>query len=57
MSEVFRCDYCGTHASTDNAAIFWVPDYTTDNGDTVFTTGIYCSTYCAEQSGTRVGGR
>jgi hypothetical protein len=60
VNDVFRCDYCGTYASTRVATILWVPDAVvvidgTDN--TLCTTGLYCSPFCARQSGPRVGGR
>lgn len=46
MNAVFRCDYCGTHAPLERATLMWRWVEDLDNGDEVYTSAIYCSTYC-----------
>ena len=60
MPDVFRCDYCGTYNPQAQATIFWCPTGELDNGDQIYTTGIYCSPYCGERAAAgdlSVGGR
>jgi hypothetical protein len=46
VSDVFRCDYCGTNAPLHQATIVWRWVNDLDNGDEVYTSAIYCSAYC-----------
>lgn len=57
--DVFRCDYCGQWTPTGRASVYLVPDgdYINSDGDQVWTAAVYCSTYCASQTASRVGGR
>jgi hypothetical protein len=58
VSEVFRCDYCGSYAPLPDACAAYALDYQTDTGDEVFTVTMTCSSHCAKRAaGTRVGGR
>jgi hypothetical protein len=58
MADVFRCDYCGTHNPLSRATIIWCFTAELDNGDEVYTSGIYCSPYCGERAGSyAIGGR
>jgi hypothetical protein len=50
-----RCDYCGRLFSVRKAAVHWTHTYNSDEGQGVFTTGIYCSDPCAEWSANRAG--
>lgn len=50
MSQLFRCDYCGTHASLERATIMWRLVDELDNGDGVYTSAIYCCTYCGQHA-------
>ena len=50
MSQLFRCDYCGTHASLECATIMWRWVDELDNGDGVYTSAIYCCTYCGQHA-------
>jgi hypothetical protein len=50
-----RCDYCGKSYSIRKVSVAFVHTYTSDSGQGVFTTGIYCSDPCAELSANRSG--
>ena len=50
MSDVFRCDYCGTHASLDRATTMWRWVNDLDDGDELYTSAIYCSAYCGQRA-------
>ena len=56
MSEdVFRCDYCGTHASLSKAKAMFREVGEVGDGDTLYTASIYCSTYCGNMDASSVG--
>jgi hypothetical protein len=60
MTQVFRCDYCGTYQPLSRATIIWCWVDDLGNEDEVYTSGIYCSPYCGERVRTGasiVGGR
>jgi len=58
MSEVFRCDYCGTLAALDVVSMHWRWVEDVEEAE-VFTSALYCSPYCgrsaAKSSGLAVG--
>jgi hypothetical protein len=56
QGDVFRCDYCGQFRPLRDAMIFWRQDYELHDG-TVWTSAIYCSEFCGQNSAfSRVGG-
>ena len=55
MSDVFRCDYCGTCADLDAGRIFYTPVDELENGDVLHTTAVYCSDYCGRTASSRSG--
>jgi hypothetical protein len=50
MSDVFRCDYCGTYAPLDRATLIWRWVEDLDSGNELYTSAIYCSDYCGQRS-------
>lgn len=55
MSDLFRCDYCGTLADTDGAFVFWSEVDQLDDGTNLCIPAIYCSPYCGRSATTRAG--
>ncbi len=59
MSEVFRCDYCGTFAALDKVALRWRWVEDLSDGSEIYTSALYCSPYCGrcavKAAGTAVG--